>query len=141
MSSFPINQSILNSPTFVLFHLLSSSLFFVMCAYTKAFSLLLVYYQVLLARGTCYYPDRSIPPELYAECNTVSNEDNACCNTGDQCTTQGYCYDTAGYLYRGGCTDITWESPNCASECKNGTQSQPQRPTLQKTMCISRSSS
>ena len=102
-----------------------------MRGYTVLFpNLLLIYCRVLLADKSCYYPDQTLPLEPYYPCNTASGVHSACCASGDQCTEHGYCFGSAGYIYRGGCTDITWQSANCAHKCGDGTLSQPQEDDL-----------
>ena len=86
-------------------------------------TLLLTYYRILIACGSCYNPDQSVPIRPYSPCDTVSGVHSACCAPGDPCTANGYCFGSAGYLYRGGCTDITWQSPNCCPKCRDSTQS------------------
>ena len=85
---------------------------------------LLIYYPIILG-ASCYFPDQSIAGQPYLPCSgTTSDGYSPCCASGDQCTEHGYCFGNAGYIYRGGCTDITWQSPNCAQQCRDGTQSQ-----------------
>lgn len=83
-------------------------------------NLFLICYQILLANAgqSCYNPDMVVPEKPYYVCNTTS-EHSACCGPGDPCTTNGYCHGAAGYLYRGGCTDITWQSLNCCPACRD----------------------
>lgn len=71
----------------------------------------------------CYYPDKTIEPE-YQPCNPKQVNGTACCALSTSvCSTEGYCYGSAGFLYRGGCTDPDWASPNCAKKCLNSTWS------------------
>ncbi|OAL49128.1 hypothetical protein IQ07DRAFT_588474 [Pyrenochaeta sp. DS3sAY3a] len=43
---------------------------------------------------------------------------------GDQCLSNGLCYYPGGeYMFRGGCSDKNWNSPNCFQHCKNTTNS------------------
>ncbi|KAF8864679.1 hypothetical protein BDZ45DRAFT_669452 [Acephala macrosclerotiorum] len=41
-----------------------------------------------------------------------------CCAVDDACTTRGWCLGSAGYVYRGGCTDNSWTSSACQQLCK-----------------------
>lgn len=66
----------------------------------------------------CYNPNGVAAP--YAVCNASSTTGSACCGTGDPCTTTGYCAGSAGFLYRGGCTDKQFNSDSCASLCRGG---------------------
>lgn len=71
--------------------------------------------------AVCYYPDKSIVPN-YQACNPESDNGSACCELSSSvCTSEGYCFGSANVLYRGGCTDPEWLSPNCAQQCLNGT--------------------
>ena len=111
----------LKCPTLVLFRLPSN-----MPPYARlSQTLLLISYQALLSDAACYNPDQSIPKSPYRVCNTTSGEHSACCGPGDPCTVNGYYFGSAGYMYRGGCTDITWQSPNCCPGCRDCTQSFP----------------
>ncbi len=74
----------------------------------------------MTSQTTCYYPDKSIATG-FEPCNSTLAEPNgagsACCATDDICTTGGYCFGDAYYPHRGACTDKSWNSGNCASEC------------------------
>lgn len=119
----PSNRNIFIFTTFVLFLFTFSASASNMCGYTTSFlTLLLIYYHTLLAHGACYNPDQSVPSKPYSPCDTAIGVHSACCATGDQCTENGYCLGNANYVYRGGCTDISWQSSNCAQECRHGTQ-------------------
>lgn len=74
--------------------------------------------------ATCWFPDGKTIADTYITCNTTKNEaQSACCDAGDPCSTNGFCMGNAGFAYRGGCTDSTWESPSCAKVCKSGEHS------------------
>lgn len=107
---------------FCTFLLLFSNAPYKMCSYTTLLlALLLINYPILPVGGLCYNPDQIA--QSYVPCDTTSGEHSACCASGDQCTVNGYCFGSAGYMYRGGCTDINWQSPNCAPRCRDGTKS------------------
>ena len=75
-----------------------------------------------IANRTCYWPDGSSIPDSfdYTPCNlTATSEDSACCNSNDPCSPNGYCFGTAGYIYRGGCTDVNWDADECCPSCRN----------------------
>ena len=77
------------------------------------------------ADSTCYWPNGSAVPDhfTYTPCNqTVTGVDSACCGSGDPCSPNGYCFGSAGYVYRGGCTDINWDTDACCPSCRNGTE-------------------
>lgn len=72
--------------------------------------------------AVCYYPDKSIVPN-YQACDPEQVNGSACCELSTSvCTSEGYCFGSAVVIYRGGCTDPDWASPNCAKNCLNGTQ-------------------
>ena len=76
----------------------------------------------VLARD-CFYPDGTIPTDSnYVPCGPQDGPHSACCASGDGCSSTGYCFGSAGYMYRGGCTDKNWTAPECARHCKNGEQ-------------------
>lgn len=68
---------------------------------------------------TCYLPDGSAIGGVRV-CDP-SAPASACCAPGDECTTNGLC--KAGndgdnnWLWRGGCTDKSWESDSCPKYC------------------------
>ena len=78
---------------------------------------------IMSSQATCYYPDKS-RATAFEVCNsTLAGPDgvgSACCAAGDVCTTGGFCLNDAYYPYRGACTDRSWNSNSCASECLNG---------------------
>ncbi|KAK0647844.1 hypothetical protein DIS24_g7372 [Lasiodiplodia hormozganensis] len=75
------------------------------------------------AASKCYYPDGSVANGLKPcinATNTDSDSHAACCDLSTSvCTTTGYCFADTGYLYRGGCTDKSWDDPSCAAKCQN----------------------
>lgn len=81
----------------------------------------LIFFSCSWVHAVCYYPDKSIVPN-YQACNPESDNGSACCELSSSvCTTKGYCFGSVSVLYRGGCTDPEWRSPNCAQQCLNGT--------------------
>ena len=78
---------------------------------------------IMSSQTTCYYPDKSRAPG-YEACNATlagpNGAGSACCAAGDICTTGGFCLNDMYYPYRGACTDRSWNSNSCASECLNG---------------------
>ncbi|KAF6238080.1 hypothetical protein HO173_003714 [Letharia columbiana] len=84
--------------------------------------LICVCHKSTLANYTCYWPDGSTIPDSsdYTPCNiTATGIDSACCESGDPCSANGYCFGNAGYVYRGGCTDINWDADECCPSCRN----------------------
>ena len=43
---------------------------------------------------------------------------SACCALGESCTENGLCYSGSGGIYRGACTDSTWQDSACAKVCR-----------------------
>lgn len=70
----------------------------------------------------CYYPDGSIPTDyIYVAC--TNNAVSSCCipSEGDICQDSGLCYyPPSGSLFRGACTDKTWDSSDCPQVCVAG---------------------
>jgi hypothetical protein len=82
----------------------------------------LVELKPVLAFTQCYYPDGSIPTDYVWEPCTGS-EFSSCCipSEGDICQEDGLCYYPSNeQVYRGACTDRTWNDPSCPSNiCVN----------------------
>ena len=58
--------------------------------------------------------------EKYRPCDSGS-EFSMCCATFDQCRPDGLCFSGwDGNIWRDGCTDPTWKSPNCVKLCDTG---------------------
>jgi hypothetical protein len=78
-----------------------------------------------LSAETCYLPNGSAIGGLRV-CDP-SAPASACCALGDECTTNGFC--KAGndgdnnWLWRGTCTDKTWESDSCPKYCYDSSTS------------------
>lgn len=88
---------------------------------------------IVRSTATCYLPDKSIAKSgdtAYHPCNATAADNgdgSACCqlssSTGSSiCLTSGFCFGADSYVYRGGCTDQSWNSPNCPSQCLDGMQ-------------------
>ena len=80
--------------------------------------ILFLCHKSIIADRTCYWPDDSVIPNSFdhTPCkSTAAGGDSACCSSAEPCSANGYCFGTAGFVHRGGCTDI-----NCPS-CRNGT--------------------
>lgn len=73
-------------------------------------------------RASCYYPDGSFPTDYVFE--ACGGDSGTCCipSEGDVCLSNGLCSLGASgtYLFRGACTDKTWNSPSCLQHCKDG---------------------
>lgn len=63
----------------------------------------------------CYFPNQAIVLNAYA-CSLTSNN-SACCAVGHICLDNGLCTPGNGQIIRGGCTDQTWNSPECPQYC------------------------
>lgn len=72
----------------------------------------------------CWFPDGSPGPTSYTPCNSSSIKGQACCGGPegfpDICTTSGLCIGHAGFFYRGGCTDRSFNPEACATVCVTG---------------------
>lgn len=75
----------------------------------------------------CYWPNSSLATWQIACNSTAGGTDSACCDKGNDCTNGGHCaYEDSSVSteliisYRGGCTDPSWASANCARHCKKG---------------------
>jgi hypothetical protein len=75
----------------------------------------------LAAAGTqhCYYPDGTNADAGTSPCNTTAAV-SACCDPRDSCTVSGLCLGASGWIYRSSCTDQTWTSSACPSQCHIG---------------------
>ena len=74
-----------------------------------------------LAKRQCYFPDGSVDSSS-TPCDT-SSDNSACCGPGNACLSNGYCFtyvDTMLGLGRQSCTDKTWQSDACPSNCNDG---------------------
>lgn len=71
----------------------------------------------LLVRSECYDPDGSQIYNIFP-CDTSATA-SGCCYLGDTCVLESVCNSTNPELglYRAGCTDRTWNSPNCQKIC------------------------
>lgn len=77
----------------------------------------------VLAFTQCYYPDGSIPTDyVWVPCTGATY--SSCCvpSEGDVCQPDGLCYfPDEDMLYRGACTDRTWNDPSCNADiCVTG---------------------
>ena len=76
----------------------------------------------LVAARDCFLPNGTIPYDngrkSYVPCGPDDGTHSGCCAPMDGCSTSGLCFGSAGYMYRGGCTDATWTSENCAQHCQ-----------------------
>ncbi|KAF2097381.1 hypothetical protein NA57DRAFT_57971 [Rhizodiscina lignyota] len=67
---------------------------------------------------TCYLPDGTAIGPGASPCNT-SLKNAACCATGETCISNGLCFGSeVGMMYRGGCTDQSWEDSVCPQVCQ-----------------------
>lgn len=79
----------------------------------------------------CYAPDGSTITS-FSICDSA-NGASLCCATGDTCLTKGLCQNPFGNLYRGACTDRSYESALCPSICISG---KPLRSALSRDLKI-----
>lgn len=82
------------------------------------------------AQAQCFFPGGGPADEGYGICNsTAGGVHSVCCDLRNSvCTTTGLCAGSAGYYYRGGCTDRTFKDLACPQDCVNGTS--PSFPTM-----------
>ncbi len=90
----------------------------------RPMSLLILFQRNVVVSRTCYWPDESIVSDQegdnYTPCNSTANGvDSACCDKDDVCSSSGYCLGRSGYMYRGACTDPSWNAEACSQECKD----------------------
>ncbi|KAG0647900.1 hypothetical protein D0Z07_5666 [Hyphodiscus hymeniophilus] len=87
------------------------------------FGLILLNPSESLAFIQCYFPDGSIPTDYVWEPCTGAQYSSCCVpSEGDVCQENGLCYYPGSeQLYRGTCTDRTWDDPACnANICVTG---------------------
>ena len=75
-------------------------------------------YDVLAQNGvvpTCYFPNQAIARDVHV-CFLSSNN-SACCGIGHICLDNELCTPGDGQIFRGACTDQTWNSPECSLYC------------------------
>jgi hypothetical protein len=75
----------------------------------------------------CYFPNGKVattydwvPCEIPPSTTTyTSSNHSACCypKEGDKCLPSGLCDWPGNYVYRGACTDRTWQDPSCGLFC------------------------
>ena len=61
----------------------------------------------------CYYPDGSNAAEIPCP-DPVSL---SCCPAESNCLTNGLCWDSRNFMFRGSCRDKSWTDPNCPQFC------------------------
>lgn len=86
---------------------------------------LVLFFQIFCSsvHATCYLPngnEHTMPNVKFFECDS-SQKYTMCCGTGDRCRSDGLC-DSLFYerVFRNGCSDPTWQSPNCVKLCDSG---------------------
>lgn len=68
---------------------------------------------------SCYAPNGELLP-FHTSCNSTES-DSSCCNIGDGCLVNGVCLSsTRKTVYRGGCTDRSYHSGQCPTNCLDG---------------------
>ncbi|KAK6355622.1 hypothetical protein TWF718_000017 [Orbilia javanica] len=75
---------------------------------------------IITAQRRCYFPDGSRAPNHRAcnqEAETDNNVHSSCCGLDDNvvCLSSNLCINQKGYIYRGACTDESWDDPACPS--------------------------
>ena len=67
----------------------------------------------LTSSTICYYPDGSNAAEIPCP-DPVSL---SCCPAESNCLTNGLCWDSRNFMFRGSCRDKSWTNPNCPQFC------------------------
>ena len=76
------------------------------------------------AQDTCYWPSGSVAGN-YKTCSINPNNPGIrwCCDAADVCLSNGLCFGASlGAIYRGACTDQTWQNSNCPKVFITGTR-------------------
>ena len=77
-----------------------------------------------LGTQSCWFPNGA-PAQKSSPCNSTQTE-SACCTKGAICLSNGVCQwnqdlvnadDRIGSMWRGSCTDRSWQSPDCPLFC------------------------
>ncbi|TVY86343.1 hypothetical protein LAWI1_G008486 [Lachnellula willkommii] len=68
------------------------------------------------ATATCWYPDNKTSEPTHVPCNQTTSTASACCDPNDSCSVSGFCLGQSGWIYRGSCTDQSWDSANCPNK-------------------------
>ncbi len=121
LSSFIQEQRIHHSPLLFLFIVFGKILLFGSEMYVHAMNqrlLLAVFFRSAYA-FQCYWQNGSdVQGSNYLACNlTVAA--SACCAVYGACTTDRWRLGSAGFAYRGGCTDSTWKWSACQQQYCN----------------------
>ena len=81
---------------------------------------------ILGVEATCYLPNGTEISAGYAPCGVANGAHSMCCRLKDtvyphRCRSDGLCIpNTNNKLWRGTCTDPTWENPACLHLCTDG---------------------
>jgi hypothetical protein len=67
----------------------------------------------------CYFAPNSLAPDTFLPCYSSTHPSHyACCRAGDKCLENSACYSpSTGVTYQYGCTDSTFNAPQCAQKC------------------------
>ncbi|KAL2847141.1 hypothetical protein BJY01DRAFT_246915 [Aspergillus pseudoustus] len=71
----------------------------------------------------CYLMSGKPAPSDYTPCNASLPESSSsthspcCASDSSVCLSSGLCLSSNGLIYENGCTDATWESPDCPHVC------------------------
>jgi hypothetical protein len=110
-------RSCVSFPTCIL--MILCLFFFIMKSYQILFLAVAISSTTAASSSLCFYPDGITTDPNHVPCNSTIST-SACCDPLDSCTDSGICLGRTGFNYRGSCTDKTWTSSNCASECLAG---------------------
>lgn len=117
LSFLPISSAtrVFNGGLAFSFAIFSRSSSMIMVQGTVCLTILLSLVGCLQAAASCYYPDGSSEPG-HVPCNQTISGESACCDPLDSCSVSGFCLGRSGFVYRGSCTDPTYNSGNCANQ-------------------------
>ncbi|TVY33134.1 hypothetical protein LSUB1_G007303 [Lachnellula subtilissima] len=75
-----------------------------------------LFFAAVNATATCWYPDNKTSEPTHVPCNQTISTASACCDPNDSCSVSGFCLGQSGWIYRGSCTDQSWDSGNCPNQ-------------------------
>ena len=75
----------------------------------------------MASNATYYWPNGTPTVGFESRNSTANGAVSACCDfTSSICTASSVCVGLHGNYYRGACTDPSWRSPSCGSQCVDG---------------------
>jgi hypothetical protein len=86
---------------------------------------------------TCFWPDSSSADPVYVPCNVnpADTGNRTCCAEEDVCLSNKACFSLdVGVIYRGACTDETFQNSNCLQVFTRGSPVQTLASALRCTI-------